>query len=308
MMDDTVLEPGRYPGMPEARYFALDAINSSLLKIMGRSPAHCKSAIDGTAPRRETEAQKVGRMIHCAALEPERFESAYCKSPVAADYQDALADLAGYKSAAKALGLKVAGSKADLKMRILEADPDAQFWDDLQERLIGDRSALKPEQWDMAGSIIESIRSNPSASNALSGGTAEESLVWRDDSTQLMCKSRMDYYREDLGIVVDIKTCEDARLDAVTRDINKYGYHKSAAHYLDGLQALGLPGDNFAWIFIEKSAPYAIGLYFASPEMLDRGRTDMREHLDEYATCKETGIWPGYSTTFETVYLPNWAQ
>ena len=146
------------------------------------------------------------------------------------------------------------------------------------------------------------------ARKALSGGVAEETLVWRDAMTGLLCKSRMDYYREDLGLIVDVKTTEDARPEAVARDIHKYGYHISAAHYLDGLQALDLSGgQSFAWVFVEKKAPYAIGLYFASADMIDRGRELHRQYLTDFARCKLSGIWPAYPAEFQTIDLPAWA-
>jgi hypothetical protein len=306
-IDNAILEPGRYSNMPEAKYFALDAVNSSLLKLMGRSAAHCKAAMDGTT-RRDTEAQKVGRMIHCAALEPERFASAYCQTPDPASCPQALTDLASYRAAAKDLGIKVGGSKAELKARILESDPGIAFWDDVNANLAGDREPLKADHWQMAQQILESIEANTGAKNSLSGGVAEETVVWRDVNTDLLCKSRMDYYREDLGVIVDIKTTEDASPRAVERDVMKYGYHKSAAHYLNGLQARNMPGDNFIWVFIEKSPPYAIGLYFASPDLLSAGKDDMRRYLDQFAACTDSGHWPGYSTDFQTVTLPDWAQ
>jgi exodeoxyribonuclease VIII len=160
----------------------------------------------------------------------------------------------------------------------------------------------------MAQSILDSIAVSQKASAALSGGSAEETLVWCDAVTGLLCKSRMDYYREDLGVVFDVKTTEDARPHAVERDVQKWGYHLSAAHYLNGCQARGLPGDNFAWIFIEKKPPYAIGLYFASPDLLLRGKMDMRGYLDSYAECLASDVWPAYSPDFQTIDQPAWAK
>ena len=296
----------RHSGMPEEEYFRLDALNSSLLKLMGRSPAHCRAAMVKTL-HKESEALRMGRIIHAAVLEPERFASEYCETP-RAELTGALNDLASYKVVAKDLGLKVGGSKADLKARILEIEPETQFADDVNQQLTAGREPLKPEQWEMVTGIAEAIEANPSARGSFSNGIAEETLVWIDQETGTRCKSRMDYYHEESGIVVDLKTCEDARIAAVTRDIVRYGYHKSAAHYLNGLKAANLPGDNFAWIFVEKTRPYAISAYFAAPDMLEQGTSDMRRHLNDYAQCKNSGVWPAYSLDFQTINLPEWAQ
>ena len=187
-------KPGRYAGVPEGDYFALPALNASTLKHMGRSALHCKAEMTA-ADRPDTEAQKVGRLVHCAVLEPDRFAASYCQAPQAEDHPEALADHAAYKARAKELGLKVTGTKGDLKARILEADPEAVFWEDHAAQLVGEREPLKADHWFLAQSIIESIAANAKAAAALSKGAAEETLVWHDEPTGLLCKGRLDYYR-----------------------------------------------------------------------------------------------------------------
>lgn len=301
--------PGRYPGVPEDDYFAIDALNASTLKPIARSPAHCRAAL--LAPRTtDTDTQLVGRLVHCALLEPERLAAAYCPQPDPAEHPGALTDLASYKAAAKALGVAVSGTKAELRERISAADTHCRFsfWECVAAAQVGARVALKPEQWALARAVTAAVAANPKAQRALSGGIAEETLVWRDRSTQLLCKARLDYYRQDLGVVFDVKTTDDARPQAVERDLLKWGYHRSAAHYLAGLRALGLPGDNFAWVFIEKKPPYAIGLYMASPELLAQAEREWLDLMALYHRCRETDEWPGYPAEFQTIDLPVWAR
>ena len=309
VFDPAAPQPGRYAGVPEAAYFAAPALNASTLKQMVRSPAHCRAYLDA-ASRPDTEAQLVGRMVHCAVLEPARFATDYCPAPELSDYPHALTDAESYKAAAKALGEKVSGTKAELRARIEAADRAGTFvfWDNLLAELVGGRSALKPAHWAMGQAIMAALAANPKALAALSRGAAEETLVWQDALSGLLCKGRLDYYREDLGVVFDVKTTEDARPFAVERDLVKWGYHLSAAHYLAGLRARGLPGDSFAWIFIEKAAPHAMGLYFASPALLDTAEGQRRRLLDAYAACQTSGVWPGYPGEFQTIDLPVWAR
>ena len=300
------MKPGRYSGMPELEYFALPAVNSSKLKLVGRSPAHCKAGEQ--ADPKASEALRLGRLIHCAVLEPERLDEAYCQKPDPEQYPGALTDLASYKVKANLLGLKVSGTKAVLKERIKEVEPLTIFWDDFSGDVANGRQEFSAAHWEMQQRICAAIEDTPSAKAALTGGVAEETLVWEDAETGQMAKARMDFYREDIGVVIDLKTCDDARVSAVQKAIMRYGYHKSAAHYLNGLRALDLPCDGFAWIFVEKSAPHAIGLYFASPEMIYAGENDMRRYLATYAQCMKTDIWPSYCQDFQTIELPEWAQ
>jgi hypothetical protein len=123
-----------------------------------------------------------------------------------------------------------------------------------------------------------------------------------------LCKARLDYYRPDLGVVFDLKSTVDAREHPVQRDIEKYSYHVSAAHYMNGLLALGLPAAGFGWIFVEKTAPFAQGLYFAADDMLATGRDRIAQYLTEYTACAEADHWPAYDGAFRTIDLPAWAQ
>ncbi|MDH4052698.1 MAG: PD-(D/E)XK nuclease-like domain-containing protein, partial [Rubrivivax sp.] len=240
--------------------------------------------------------------------EPARFAADYCRAPDPAEHPAALLDHAAFKARARDLGLKVTGTKAELKARILEADPEVLFWEDHAQGLVEGREALKADHWHLAQAVLASVGGNDKARAALTGGVAEETLVWLDGPTGLLAKARLDYYREDLGVVFDVKTTEDARPFAVERDLVKWGYHLSAAHYLAGLRARGLPGDSFAWIFIEKAAPHAMGLYFASPALLDTAEGQRRRLLDAYAACQTSGVWPGYPGEFQTIDLPVWAR
>jgi hypothetical protein len=332
-------QPGRHAGVPETDYFAAAAVNASTLKHMGRSALHCKAEMTRSDDRPDTEAQKVGRLIHCAVLEPERFAAEYVREPTTEDYPDALVTQDDYKAQAKELSLKVGGSKEQLKKRISDhlnekaaaflarnndddpkvvewarlnycalALPDGLFFDSIVAAETEGKTALKADHWHLAQAIIESIGANDRARKILSDGTPEETLIWQDELTGLLCKSRMDYYREDLGVVVDVKTTEDARPGAVSRDIRKYGYHISAAHYLDGLRTQGLNGgESFVWVFVEKKPPYAIALYVASAAMLAKGEQLRHQYLTQFARSKLSGLWPGYAGEFQTIDLPTYA-
>lgn len=62
---------GVRPGMSREEYDALERENISKLKWMGRSPAHYQHY--KKQPQEDTPAMKLGRAVHMAVLEPERF-------------------------------------------------------------------------------------------------------------------------------------------------------------------------------------------------------------------------------------------
>jgi hypothetical protein len=84
-------------------------------------------------------------------------------------------------------------------------------------------------------------------------------------------------------------------------------YHKQAAWYLHGLeQATGKRPDQFIFICVESTAPYAVAVYAADAEMIERGHDQAMRDLAKLAVCKAADHWPSYSEQIETLSLPGW--
>ena len=58
--------------MRREEYEAIDAVNWSTLKVLGKSPAHYLQRMAGEESE-DTEARQRGRVLHMAVFEPERF-------------------------------------------------------------------------------------------------------------------------------------------------------------------------------------------------------------------------------------------
>ncbi len=300
------MKPGIYDGLPDAVYHDAPGVSSSVLKEMGRSPAHCRAKQDGDRNKR-TKALETGIILHCAVLEPERFAQDYALPPMRINYPDALATVEEMKARCEALGLPKTGKKEDLIKRLREDENGTLFWDDIIEEYRENKILLSETDMALCQGVMTSVSAHSKAAKAFRDGVAERTLVWHDEATGELCRARMDYYREDLGMIFDLKSCRDARYDPFQRDIPKYGYHISAAMYLEGARACGLKATGFAWLAIEKEPPYAIGLYMASAEMLIEGYERFREYLDLFHACQETDNWPAYAEAFLTIELPPWA-
>ena len=104
------MKPGIYDGLPDAVYHDAPGVSSSVLKEMGRSPAHCRAKQDGDRNKR-TKALETGIILHCAVLEPERFAQDYALPPMRINYPDALATVEEMKARCEALGLPKTGKK-----------------------------------------------------------------------------------------------------------------------------------------------------------------------------------------------------
>ena len=131
----------------------------------------------------------------------------------------------------------------------------------------------------------------------------EKVLLWTDPETGVECKGRLDAIRN--GLVIDYKTTTDAGTEAFTREAMRYGYDLQAAMYLTAAELNGYGKCDFVFVAQEKSAPFAVNIIRASDAFIDRGRWIMRELLQKWKECNETGEWPGYGEN--ELIIPEWA-
>ncbi len=159
--------------------------------------------------------------------------------------------------------------------------------------------------------MAEQIERHPVASALFQSGAAEQTIVWRDEVTKVLCRARPDWLTENDGraVSVDYKTSDSVEPRALARSFAKFGYHQQDDWYLDGLRSLGHDDPAFLFVCQEKTPPYLISIV----QLDHRARTiaAAKNHAARtiYARCTETGIWPGYSgDSIELLSLPGWAD
>jgi len=221
-----------------------------------------------TTQRKETDAMKIGSLFHTMVLEPEKQNFV-----VGPDVNKNTNIWKAFKAEAEAAGQTVI-----------------------------DQGTL-----EMLNGMVASVRAHPAASKLLSGpGIAEGSAWWVDEQSGELCRCRPDFYRED-GIIVDLKSTEDASPEAFAKSIAKYGYHRQNAMYVDGVEAA--TGDHikgFVFVVTEKSAPYCTAVYVLDTQGVELGREQYTRLLLELADCRVAKKFPGYSDRIETLSLPAW--
>jgi hypothetical protein len=143
-------------------------------------------------------------------------------------------------------------------------------------------------------------------------GRAEVSVFWEDSRTGLKCKARPDFVTES-GVLVDLKTTQDASPSGFARACAKFRYHVQAAWYSNGWQiASGETPKAFVFIAVEKTPPYGIGVYVLAPEALEQGwrvaHQNLETILDWLTLYDETHLEDsGYSEDIQEINLPQWA-
>lgn len=261
--------------MDNAAYHAHSAISKSHLDLIARSPLHYWARYlepDRITPEPSPQ-MRLGTALHTHVLELSRWDEEIAVAP-------AINRLTKAGKEEWAAFVAAAAGKT-----VITADDAVQVQ-----------------------AMARSVFRHPAAAMLLGlPGKAETTHMWTDAATGLECKCRPDWLTDDGSIVVDLKTTKDASPRGFKQSVANYRYHVQAAWYLHGLeQSAGRRPDQFIFICVESSAPYACAVYAADAEMIERGHDQAMRDLVKLAACKVADYWPSYSDQIETLSLPGW--
>ncbi len=267
MTDATLLPmPPRFTSRPA--YEQIDAVNWTTLREMRRSPLHYRYRCDH--PAKETEPMRLGRAVHVAVLEPERF---------AADY------------------VVFEGPRRQGKV-----------WEAFEaEAFAAGKEILKANEHAECCAIAAAVRAHPLAAQYLAQGRAEQTITWTDPETKLPCKGRLDWLCDVPGLAALVDLKSTAELDAyrLGASVARLGHHCQIAFYMRGLRALGLIREA-KLLVVESEAPYDVAL-FAVADALTAGDEEVGQLLRRVAECRERNEWPGrYDAVEQELKLPPW--
>jgi exodeoxyribonuclease VIII len=264
-------------GLANAAYHAVDALGSSGLKKLDKSPLHFRALVmDPHRPQAAPSAAfKAGTLAHCAVLEPDTLAQRYIARPE-----------------------WVKGNTTEGKAWLKAVAEGVE--------------AVTAEDMETALAQASALRALPEIGDLLGNGQAEVSAFWTDDITQIRCKCRPDFVSPagDQGVILlDVKTAKDASPRGFGRAVWDYGYHMQAAHYSDGYAlASGLDVLGFVFAVVESEYPHAACAYMLDDEAMQMGRATNRRLMNVYADCRRLGLWPGYTQTITQLALPPWAR
>lgn len=156
--------------------------------------------------------------------------------------------------------------------------------------------------------MVRAVMAHPVAGPLVRHGKPEVTARWKDPGTGIECKARADLYAPGLRTIVDLKSCADASPEEFAKSVARFTYHWQAAMYLDGFSRAGADVDTFAFIAVEKSAPYLVAVYTLDEGALVIGGRRIARSLDTLSRCIASGDWPGISDRITTLSLPRWAE
>ena len=271
----TLHPPGIHAGIPAEIYHRkeLGVVNKGALDQLARTPAHYRAWLADTDPH-DTPALIFGRALHELVLEPELFAHEYAQQP---DF-------------------------GDLRTKLGRERRDAWHAEHAGVSLVS------ADDWQRLQAMRDAVMAHPIAGKLFVGGVAESTAIWTDPDTGLLCKSRMDYHIASRGLVIDLKSTEDASESGFARSVATYRYHVQHAHYASAFQSLGHELRAFLFVAVEKTAPYAVNVHCIDADAEARGMELRDRDMAKLNQCLQTDTWPGYEPTIHTLSLPRWAM
>lgn len=203
------------------------------------------------------------------------------------------------------------------RVRIIDADDyrSKAARDARDDAYAAGLTPLLPAEADMVRSMRDALWQDPIAQHAFAGGTAEQTMIWRDRETGAWCRARADYLPPHQRYLVDYKTSTTANPRAFERALWDYGYFQQASWYLDGVEAVtGTRPERFAFVVQSKKPPHLVSVCWVAAEALEWGAVLNRHALRIFAECLRTGEWPAYRPDVAagarafSINLPGWAQ
>jgi len=267
-------------------------LNWSTLKFLATSPKLLKWRVDHPEP--ESIPLRLGRAIHCAILEPDKFEGRWI-STTTCQAQTRAGEPCRAEGSRYFDGLWFCGVRG-------HAPPGATNTPGEGIEVI-DAEGLK-----LTRLCAESVKAHAPSSKLLAGGHSEQEIEWVDAESGIECRGRVDYLRPD--VLIDLKSTRRETVRDFVGDVARNLYHGQVAWYTDGaIQAGRLPADakNPYIIAVSTAEPYDVTAYQLSQATLEAGRILVRDLIAKYQECTAAGYWPGIAPDMQTLEIPNWS-
>jgi len=257
--------------MTSDEYHAHPAISKSKLDAARKSGKHLYDMLYGP-PRDSTAAFDMGTVLHALALPGEDADEIAVRMPE---------------------GMK----KTTKEGKAFVAEHQGKIILNTSDAYVVDQMML-------------SLREHPFSASLVNGelkGKAEQSFFCNDKETGLELKARPDFILDDCSLILDLKTTVDASPKGFQRSVANYRYFCQASHYLDVVEvATGTRPQAFLFVAVEKTRPFSTAVYMADQAMIDLGKQQAREDLNNIAQWIADDKFPGYSERVEEISLPKW--
>jgi hypothetical protein len=272
--------------LPFDAYLAIDALSSTGLRTLARSPWHYRNRIESA----QTRPMLRGTLAHCAVLEPDAMTQRFLVLP-----EDAPRKPTRAQWSAK------------------NPSPDSRaamaWWTQFHDSAAG-RDLVTHDEYNVCQQQLAALCANHQIADMLRVGRGEVSIFWIDDATGIYCKARPDWLRlTDKASPLDLKTCADESPGGFGRAAARLRYDLQAAHYTAGIKAVtALPVDDFLFAAVTNNQPVLAVPYVLTDEIRDQGNAERRELMEKLAWCRRENEWPAYGAGIQLLDFPAYAK
>lgn len=171
---------------------------------------------------------------------------------------------------------------------------------------------MKHQEFIPVDFMVTNVWKHPKAKWLLSRpGPWEHSLFWTDEETGLDLRARPDKFTElpdGRVVVIDFKTTKAPTAREFAGDAFKFGYHRQAAWYCDGVSLTGAVVAGFIVVSVDKTPAYECRVFQLSEQAIELGRQENRAALRDLSVRLSTDHWesPGWGDVLE-IDLPEYA-
>jgi len=255
--------------MTNKEYREAQGISSTDLKYMAISPLHYEAYKDGLFSV-ENQNFTFGDAFHSLVLEPERFEKEF----VVENFEgcNLNKNTKAYKEA---------------KAKWLESVGDRQIL-----------SVAEYEELQKMKAVVDKL-----ASPLFKGGKAEQSF-FATDRHGIVRKCRPDYYREDIGLVVDLKTTSARTDDEFQKSVWNFKYHWQQYWYQEVLRLAGKPVNKFVFVVVSKSPEHLAWVVELDDSWIEVAEQEVEEVINGYVRYLQSGV----ADVVKKLELPFWVR
>lgn len=269
--------------MSDEEYFSLDCfINSSSAKKGLESMALFESNFFRGETVEDTNAMMIGRRVHMALFEQEKFKKNIVVMP---DYGD------------------------------MRSSKNREKRDDFILSMPKGAVIVTQDDLDQITGIANAILRHPEGLALIKDGHTEIVGFARCPITGLALKVKMDFLSFDFERLTDLKTTKSSKKSKFMRDVfgDEYRYDFQLAFYIYVTKLINGKAPNLcAHLCAEKKDPYEPAAYYYTEFELQRAHDDVLRVLKAIRECIDTGVWPFRQQNIERgevpVYIKNEAN
>jgi hypothetical protein len=288
-------EPGVYPDETDGEYAASKGVRKSQLDDIAperdMTPAHFWDKHvnpNQDPPKVKDDALILGDAIHKAILQPDLMSQfAFVPEDAPARPTDAM---------------------RNSKSPSVSSQDRVSWWDDFERENHGKR-ILPVKMHRAIEGARDAVHCHPVAKHLFTGGQSEQSFYAVDPQTGALIKCRVDYNRlERDGMLIDLKTCEDASPRGFKASTRAYRYDVQDPWYQHVIHSAwgAKPGEivrKFVFTMVEKLRPFALGIYWIDPADRQNGMDMAHRDLATILDCRRSQLWPDFGCTPQGVQI-----